>query len=422
MSRYLAYSPDQGSLLPPSVEAVLGRDHLCFFVHQMVERLDLKRFLESYAAEGGVLYHPSLLLKLWLYAYAVGITSSRRLEQRVREDLALRYLAGGAEPDYWALNAFRRRHGRALNDSFTQVVEQARELGLRQLGTVAVDATRIKASASPDKVVAVERAARARVRRRVRSWQQACDGDDPNQGAGSHVGAAIEQIGAVSAELKPLPRPARSATVKCAATVERATAADHTAIAQRAAPVKRSLTDADARFLRSRGGRFVLGYTAEVAVTEDHLIVAQRVTQAGNENDSLPAMIALVAANCGTPPARVVADSGYYSNRNLEPLAHAGIDVYVPDSNLARELNLGQPASERHCRDPHQQAMRAKLRSDEGRRIYTRRKGIVEPVFGVLKQQRGLGAGFRLRSLDKVAIEFALAATAYNLTRLHKLR
>lgn len=384
--------------MPPSVEAVLGRDHLCFFVHQMVERLDLKRFLESYAAEGGVLYHPSLMLKLWLYAYAVGITSSRRLEQRTREDLALRYLAGGAEPDYWALNGFRRRHGRALNDCFTQVVEQARKLGLRQLGTVAIDATRIKASASPDKVAAVERAARARVRRRVRSWQQACDGDDPNQGAGSHVGAAIEQTDAMQAELKPLPRPARAATVK------------------------RSLTDADARFLRSRGGRFVLGYTAEIAVSEDHLIVAQRVTQAGNENDSLPAMVALTTANCGASPGRVVADSGYYSNRNLAPLAEMGLDVYVPDSNLARELNLGTRASERHCRDPHQQAMRAKLRSDEGRRLYARRKGLVEPVFGVLKQQRGLGGGFRMRSLDKVAIEFALAATAYNLTRLHKLR
>ncbi len=90
-----------------------------------------------------MLYHPSLLLKVWLYAYALGVTSSRRVEQRIREDLAFRYLAGGARPDYWALNAFRWRHGRAINDCFTQVVERARGLGMRQPGTVAIDATRI---------------------------------------------------------------------------------------------------------------------------------------------------------------------------------------------------------------------------------------------------------------------------------------
>jgi hypothetical protein len=111
MSRYLPYCPDQGYLLPPRVDEVLEADHLCFFVHRVVERLDLGGFEAAYSAEGGMLYHPSLLLKVWLYAYALGVTSSRRVEQRIREDLAFRYLAGNAWPDYWALNAFRRRRG-----------------------------------------------------------------------------------------------------------------------------------------------------------------------------------------------------------------------------------------------------------------------------------------------------------------------
>src|ERR1700677_3375192 len=105
MSRFLPYVPDQGVLIPGDAREALGADHLCFFVHAVVEGLDLGRFLSSYKAEGGVLYHPSLMLKVWLYAYALGVTSSRRLEQRIREDLAFRYLAGGARPDYWALNA-----------------------------------------------------------------------------------------------------------------------------------------------------------------------------------------------------------------------------------------------------------------------------------------------------------------------------
>src|SRR5437016_3932571 len=92
--------------------------------------------------------HPALLLKVWLYAYALGMTSSRRLEQRIREHLAFRYLAGAAQPDFWTLNEFRKRHRRAMNDIFTQVVELARSLGLGKLGHVAIDSKRIAANAS----------------------------------------------------------------------------------------------------------------------------------------------------------------------------------------------------------------------------------------------------------------------------------
>jgi hypothetical protein len=101
MSRFLSYSPEQAYLIPPDVKQVLGAKHLCFFEHEMVERLDLRRFEEAYGDEGGVLYHSSLMLKVWLYAYTLGLISSR-LEQRAREDLALRYLAGGAQPVPWS--------------------------------------------------------------------------------------------------------------------------------------------------------------------------------------------------------------------------------------------------------------------------------------------------------------------------------
>jgi len=123
MPNFLDYNPEQAYLLPPSVRDVLREDHLCFFVHRAVEKLDLREFEADYSEEGHPAYHPALLLKVWLYAYALGVTSSRRLEQRIREDLAFRYLAGGAQPDFWALNEFRKRHRQALNNVFTQVVE-----------------------------------------------------------------------------------------------------------------------------------------------------------------------------------------------------------------------------------------------------------------------------------------------------------
>src|SRR5208337_3344963 len=139
MSRFLPYSPDQAYLLPPSVKDELGEDHLSIFLHRVVERLDMTEFENAYSDEGGEVYAPELMLKVWLYAYALGVTSARRLEQRIREDLAFRYLAGGATPDNWALSAFRRRHGRGINDVFTQVLEVARNMGMASLGHVAID-------------------------------------------------------------------------------------------------------------------------------------------------------------------------------------------------------------------------------------------------------------------------------------------
>src|ERR1022692_4173407 len=111
MGRFLPYEPDQAYLVPPSVKDELGEDHLCFFIHRAVEHMDLKSFEQVYGEEGGALYCPALMLKVWLYAYAVGITSARRLEQRIREDLGLRYLAGGARPDNWALSALLHSSG-----------------------------------------------------------------------------------------------------------------------------------------------------------------------------------------------------------------------------------------------------------------------------------------------------------------------
>jgi transposase len=202
MSRFLEYSPDQAYLLPPSVKDELGADHLSFFLHQVVERLDLSEFELAYGEEGGAVYAPGLMLKVWLYAYALGITSARRLEQRIVEDLALRYLAGGQRPDNWALSAFRRPHGRALNDVFTQVVEMARGLGMGKLGMVALDSTRIRASASREKIDTEQRLRNqpAKIRRQIRHWQKACETGDPDEGAGSRV--RVEKLEERLAELR----------------------------------------------------------------------------------------------------------------------------------------------------------------------------------------------------------------------------
>jgi len=396
MSRYLPYSPDQAYLLPPNVKDELGEEHLCFWVHRVVERLDLGEFEKAYSEEGGALYAPALMLKVWLYGYALGITSARRLEQRIREDLGLRYLAGGQQPDNWALSAFRRRHGRALNDSFTQVLEQAREWEVSKLGTVAIDSTRIRAQASRDRIDTEQRLRneRARLRRQIRHWQKACDASDPEAGAGTQV-----KIKELERRLEEMPR-----------RLQRL---------RKSGEAKLSRRDEEARFLRERGG-FTLGYTAEIAVSEQHLIVAQRVTLNRCDVPALLPLVKEVEQRTGVRPQKVLADAGFYSNENVRTLEDSGMDGYIPDPNLARELHTGKRArtiGRNRVRSPELKAMRKKLRTEAGRRVYERRKALVEPVFGVLKQQRSMRQ-FRTRGLARVAAEFTLATLAYNLTRM----
>ncbi len=398
-TRYLPYHPDQAYLLPPSVKDVLGEEHLCFFIHRVVERLDREAFTRAYGEEGGALYAPELMLKVWLYAYVLGVTSARRLEQRIREDLAFRYLAGGSTPDNWALSAFRRRHARGINDVFTQVLELAQRLGLGRLGHVALDSTRVRGAASRDRLDTETRLRRerARLRRQIRRWQQACDADDPDEQAGMQV--KVEEL---ERRLEQIPQ-----------RLERLRKSGLRQI---------SPTDPDSRFLRSREG-WQLGYSAEIAVSEDHLIVAQRVTQNASDNASLLPLVDEVGRQCRAKPQRVSADSGFFSLANLQGLRQRQIEGYVPDANLSYELKGRGRARgigrSRHLRDPEHRRMRQKLRSVAGRKIYRQRKALVEPVFGVLKQQRGLRQ-FRLRGLARVGIEFTLAAIGYNLSRIYQ--
>jgi hypothetical protein len=341
-----------------------------------------------------MLYAPELMLGVWLYAYATGMTSARRLSQRLGEDLALRFLAGGARVDNWALSAFRRRHARALNNAFTQILEMARSLGLGKLGRVAIDSTRIKANASPDGMDTEQtlRNMRAKLRRNIRRWQQACDKDDTEPGG---LRVAIEDAERKLAEL-----PQRLERLR------------------KSGQAKLSRTDADARFLRRRRG-FELGYTGEIAMSEDHLIVAQRVTQESTDNESLSPMVEQIKLECGSPPEEVLADSGYFSIKNLEWLEQQEINACLPDSNMARSLNLGKRCKGRARAAAHRR-MRQKLRSSSGRQAYAQRKTLVEPGFGVLKEQRGMRQ-FRTRGKEKVANEFTLANIAYNLTRMYSV-
>lgn len=397
MSRFHHYDPEQMFLLPPSVAEVLNEGHLCFHVHRVVEALDVREFEQAYGPEGRLAYPPRMMLKVWLYAFCLGLHSTRRLEQRIGEDLALRYLAGGLRPDHKTLSEFLRRHRRPINDVFTQVIGMARKAGMAQLGHVAIDSSRIGANAARKSVVA-QRSQRARDRLQVRRYQQKATQPEGDENGG--VVLEGQQQEALSAQLQqgtgltPLPRPPRAQS---------------------------STTDPDSRFLRTRDG-WVLGYTADLAVSQDHFIVATRVTQQATDNASLVPMMEEVQRQCRCHPEKVSADSGFFSSRALEFFHQQGIDGYLPDNNLKHEFSTGEPAQglgRSPIRNPQHLHMRQKLRSPEGRKIYQKRQAIVEPIFAILKQQRGLRR-FNRRGLINVQTEWMMMAIAHNIARMRK--
>jgi transposase/IS5 family transposase len=394
--RFLPYEPDQAWLLPPSVKDVLGESHLCFFVHRAVEELDLRQFDEAYVEEGPPAYAPALMVKVWLYAYALQVTSSRRLEQRIREDLAFRYLAGGATPDHWTLNAFRSRHRRAINDLFLQVVEAARGLGMGRLGHLAIDSTRVEANASRRRTETRQelRQRLATTRRAIRRWQQQCEVADPDEEPGTQVEPSYKE------RLQQQLVQTRDKLAKLRKLGAR----------------QLSTTDPDSRFLHTRRG-FVLGYTVDLAVSDDHLIVAQRTTQASSDSESLLPLVEQVEQTCAARPEQVSADSGFFSVRNLRELERRGIEGYLPDAHLSGELQRRRGPLKMAGDSPEHCRMRARLRSAAGQARYRRRQALVEPVIGVLKEQRGMRR-VRLRGLSKVGGEIALTCMAFNLTRM----
>ena len=157
---FLPYNPDQQYLLPPDMREWVPEDHLIWFLSDVVDSLDLSAIFITYQKDdlrGRAGYHPAMMVKLLLYAYCLGTTSSRRIERATYEDLPFRVLSADQHPDHDVLADFRRRHLSALADLFLQVLKLCQAAGLVKLGHVALDGTKVKANASRHKAMSYER-------------------------------------------------------------------------------------------------------------------------------------------------------------------------------------------------------------------------------------------------------------------------
>jgi len=451
MKTFRPYQPDQMLLLPPSMEEWLPAGHLARFVREVASELDLRGIEESYEeGPGQPPYHPRLMVTLLLYAYSTGTYSSRRMAAKLVDDVAYRYLAAGNVPDFRTLSDFRKAHGPALNGLFVQVLKLCAEAGLVKLGRVAVDGTKVKANASKHKAMSYARmnereaALRQQVAELLARAQATDEAEDAEYGEDRRGDELPEELQRAEGRLAKI-RAAKAALEAQAREQAEHDAADaKTRIAERkqkeqengrrfagqrpqvpdperakpAPKAQRNFTDPESRIQKTADG-FIQGYTAVLAVDETaQVIVAQHVTPNGPEQHELIPAVEMIERLLGDRPDQVVADAGYWSEANVEQLEANGIDTYIARGRLKHSAPAPPPP---RGRMPAQltvaERMQRKLQTKAGHAVYARRKAIVEPVNGQIKQARGFRQFLR-RGVERVSQEWSLVCTAHNLLKL----
>ena len=426
---YRVYIPEQELLLPPSLRDWLPESHLAYFVGDLIDQLDLRAIEAHYEREdrGYPPYHPRMMTKLLVYGYCVGVFSSRKLEKRLTEDVAFRVLAAGNTPDFRTISEFRRIHLEALEGLFEQVLRLALEMGAMQLGRVAIDGSKLKANASKHKAMSYRRIEEEQQRlrdevRRLLGRAEAADAEEDVAYGGDRRGdelpaelarreQRLRRIGEAKRALEERARAAAAAAGKDEPAQKEA---------KPEAKAQYNFTDPESRIMKGPD-TFVQAYNAQIAVEPElQLIVGQAVTEQANDKQQLLPMMNKVVEQSGQKPTVVLADSGYFSEANVRGAAAMEIEVYIAVGKQKHgDIALPSPSGRIPKAATPQQRMRRKLQTLAGRAIYARRKVIVEPVFGQIKQAQGFRQ-FMLRGLRKVQGEWALVCMTHNLLKLHR--
>lgn len=424
---YRAYLPEQDFLLPPSLREWLPEGHLAYFVSDVVDELDLSAIEAVYGEEqrGQPPYHPRMMTKLLVYGYCVGVFSSRRLQQRVEEDIAFRVLAAGNDPDFRTISDFRKIHLKALEGLFEQVLKIALKAGAIHIGRVVLDGTKMKANASKHKAMSYGRMEekQKQLREEVKKLLAQAEATDSEEDARYGNKRRAEDLPAELQRRQTRLRRIREAKRVLEQRAQEKTAEAGQAVDQTAPKDKDqyNFTDPESRIMKGADG-FVQGYNAQAAVEPNHqLIVGQAVTQAANDKQQVEPMVESVERQAGQKLTELVADNGYCSEKNLAGLESQNIDGYI--STGKQEHGLERPPCPR---GPLPQGatrvdrMKRKLQTKAGTAIYATRKMIVEPVFGQIKQARGFRQ-FLLRGLAKVQGEWALVCLTHNILKMHRI-
>jgi transposase len=427
-------APDQALLFPPSPRDWLSEGHLVFFIADTVAALDLKAFYAPYEGDGrrNQPFDPQMMVTVLLYAYTTGTFSSRRIARKLEEDVAYRVLASGNFPAHRTIAEFRQQHLAAFEALFVQVVAIAREAGVVQLGALAVDGAKVKANASKHKAMSYGRMREeeTRLREQIAALTAQAEASDAAEDAAHGPEVRGDEL---PAELQR--REERLAKIAAAKARLEARQADEDRQKGRTPddgrqsrgtkPFARdfgvppddaqdNFTDPESRIMKTSAG-FDQCYNGQLAVDEaSQIIVATGLTNCGADNAELLPLIDYVEGTLGQHPAEVLADAGYRGEATFQTLEARAITAYI---SLGHETRPAKPPNPAHLAT---QRMADRLKSEAGRARYRRRKAIVEPVIGWIKEVLGFRR-FSLRGVVKARGEWNIICLAVNLKRLHRI-
>ncbi|WP_306955946.1 IS1182 family transposase [Streptomyces sp. B4I13] len=459
---FRAFDPHQVMLLPPSLDDWLPEGHLARFVADLVDEvLDLAPVLADYTEKRGYPpYDPRLMVRLLIYGCTTGVRSSRAIERRLADDVAFRFLAAGQEPDFRSIARFRRRHLDALAGLFTQSLHLATKLGMVKMGRVALDGTKLEASASKHKAMSygrlVDKEGRieaeiaqleAKAQGLLADAEAADEAEDQTFGVDgkeadlpaeldrrekrlAKLQAARAQIEAEAAEKarahaadKERRRQERAGTSDELAVTD---AGDQAAAKARPKPkAQANFTDPDSRIMKNSDGAYIQAYNAQAVVDEEHqVITAADVTCNPSDALNYTTMLDQCAANTGVHPKQVLVDAGYCSETNLEAAQErqlvCGTDTFMATGRLAHDEQVPPAPRGRIPKDATlKERMARKLRTKPGKAAYSHRKVIVEPVFGQIMTCRN-GRQLLLRGEDGARGEWQLLAACHNLRKIFR--
>ena len=385
---YLPYEPDQQLLLPAALQEWLPDDHLSYFISDVVDQLDMSEVTARYERErrGGLPYHPRMMVKVLLYGYCVWVESSRRIAQRLHEDIAFRVLAANNTPDFRTISDFRKDNVDALSGLFVQVLALCQQAGLEKLGHVALDGTKVKANASKHKAMSYQRM-------KEKAAQLAADDEeDRRYGKDKRGDELAEELAFREGRLEKIREAmaALEAEAQAAAEQVEAEGGKHPGVPDDKA--QRNFTDTESRIIPAPGGKdFLQAYNCQAVVDSAHqVIVAERATNQTSDKQQAASMMEETIDNVGAVLREVSADAGYYSAKAVDELYALGVDPFVaPEQTRHGRVVPPAPRGRIPSHLSSMDRMRRKLQTRRGRQRYALRMQTVEPVFGQIKQGRG---------------------------------
>jgi transposase len=443
------YSPEQLLLLPPDMARWLPEDHLVYFIRDVERQLDLSAIYGSYdGTQGGnPAYDPGMMTTLLIYAYCVGVVSSRKIERATYESIPFRVLTADQHPDHDTIAEFRRRHLEALAALFVQVLRLCRKAGLVKLGHVSLDGTKVRANASKHKAMSYGRMEKSvvelegEVKRLLAEAEGTDTAEDNRYGRGRQDEALPEELRFKQSRLakikeakEALEQEAREGAEaqrleQAKKREDRDASGDH-----RGRPPKvpserpegkaqRNFTDPDSRIMKDGATKaFEQCYNCQAAVDGDsQVIVATRVSQETNDKKELKPVVETLKKNLdGAKPKQLTTDNGYFSENNVTYLAEEQIDGYLATGRIKHGDQLPVAPRGRIPKEASiKERMARKLRTVKGRAIYAKRKEVSEPVFGQIKHVRGFRQ-FLLRGVDRVCGEWDLICLGHNVLKLFR--